>query len=315
MYFDAEQFRCDAVKRVGDPTGTLDIRRRFRSMLQMRFRKVRSLLQQAVIAQDLLGLKPGSVSPVAMATTPGNRELAFQTWLDGVLRQIVVEDGAWMVVFMRTAYDRAITRAMRLTNSNAQPTDMVETINALSSLALIELQGIVEAVSQRIVRVAALAFLHGQTPKQAFGSMDEALNKVGIVRGNAMIELMVIKAFTTGTLDQFEAASVKQVGLVPELLPVRDVQDAPRRFSGPGSRISRKEAPSRSTIYRIRRAQREVEKLRKVNVETAGDDKVCPICEDIEEDNPYTIDQARSLIPAHPNCRCAFVPVGSFGNE
>jgi len=36
---------------------------------------------------------------------------------------------------------------------------------------------------------------------------------------------------------------------------------------------------------------------------------VCPICQDIEEGNPYSINQARSLIPAHPKCRCAFVPV------
>jgi hypothetical protein len=47
-----------------------------------------------------------------------------------------------------------------------------------------------------------------------------------------------------------------------------------------------------------------------VNVLTAGDDDVCQDCEDIAAEGPYDIDEARDLIPAHPNCRCAFVPFG-----
>ena len=45
-----------------------------------------------------------------------------------------------------------------------------------------------------------------------------------------------------------------------------------------------------------------------VNVLTAGDDLVCQVCEDISEEGPYSLDEAQGLIPAHPNCRCAFVP-------
>lgn len=42
---------------------------------------------------------------------------------------------------------------------------------------------------------------------------------------------------------------------------------------------------------------------------TAEDDDVCPICEDIADSGPYTLAEARGLIPAHPHCRCQFVPV------
>lgn len=45
-----------------------------------------------------------------------------------------------------------------------------------------------------------------------------------------------------------------------------------------------------------------------VNVLTAGDDRVCDVCDDIAADGPYSLDEAQGLIPAHPNCRCAFVP-------
>lgn len=41
---------------------------------------------------------------------------------------------------------------------------------------------------------------------------------------------------------------------------------------------------------------------------TAGDEKVCPQCAELEG-VILTIDEARGLIPRHPNCRCAWLPV------
>jgi len=40
---------------------------------------------------------------------------------------------------------------------------------------------------------------------------------------------------------------------------------------------------------------------------TVGDDRVCELCEDLEG-AIMTIDEARGLIPRHPNCRCAWIP-------
>lgn len=42
---------------------------------------------------------------------------------------------------------------------------------------------------------------------------------------------------------------------------------------------------------------------------TVGDEKVCARCQDLERDNPYSIDSARGIIPVHPNCRCTWIPV------
>lgn len=51
--------------------------------------------------------------------------------------------------------------------------------------------------------------------------------------------------------------------------------------------------------------------VKEVNVmvewSTAGDNKVCPLCANMEG-VVLTIDEARGLIPRHPNCRCAFMP-------
>lgn len=41
---------------------------------------------------------------------------------------------------------------------------------------------------------------------------------------------------------------------------------------------------------------------------TAGDDHVCPECHDFAANGPYKLDEARGMIPAHPNCRCSWIP-------
>lgn len=48
---------------------------------------------------------------------------------------------------------------------------------------------------------------------------------------------------------------------------------------------------------------------------TAEDDRVCPECEAGAKNGPYKIDDADGLIPAHPNCRCAFSPVLADDNK
>ncbi|RZN24777.1 HK97 gp10 family phage protein [Bradyrhizobium sp. Leo121] len=48
-----------------------------------------------------------------------------------------------------------------------------------------------------------------------------------------------------------------------------------------------------------------------VNIVTMGDEEVCKICEALEEGGPYTIEEARTLLPAHPHCRCVVQPYRS----
>lgn len=42
-----------------------------------------------------------------------------------------------------------------------------------------------------------------------------------------------------------------------------------------------------------------------VDIKTAGDDRVCDDCREIEDNNPYTIEEAMGLLPVHPDCRCS----------
>ena len=51
--------------------------------------------------------------------------------------------------------------------------------------------------------------------------------------------------------------------------------------------------------------------VEKVVINTSHDRLVCNYCLDLEENNPYTLQEAMKLLPAHPNCRCnyaAYIP-------
>lgn len=44
-----------------------------------------------------------------------------------------------------------------------------------------------------------------------------------------------------------------------------------------------------------------------VSVITMHDSKVCQECIEIEQNNPYTIEEAQGLLPVHPHCRCRYM--------
>jgi hypothetical protein len=313
--FDGAQCACcvgDARKTMVDPTNTGPLRSKFRTTVNIKWRTLRVMVRQIIVDQDLFGLVmhgvPTQALPpsIALGSTKIN---AFQRWIDTMMERIVLQgDGSFMRPFLFTAYNDGERYAQRLTNTREVPTVANDRINAIAQLATVELQGVMEAVSQQAVRAVANALLHNLKPMQVVKQVWDVIDKIGITRSEAMIELLTVKAYGEATLDVFAAIGVQKVGLVPESFVKRKLGDARRR--GPGSRSSRKVTPSRSTIARIRNVESQIEKLSRVNVRTAGDDDVCVICEAISENGPYTINKARSLIPAHPRCRCVFVPAG-----
>lgn len=54
----------------------------------------------------------------------------------------------------------------------------------------------------------------------------------------------------------------------------------------------------------LRRPEEFFQQDEMVNVVTMEDELVCPICQEASEDGPYPIEEARKMLPLHPNCRC-----------
>jgi hypothetical protein len=306
---------CVADERVVaiDPTGTGSLRAAFNSTLAIKWRGLRVLVRRMIVDQDILSLGSRGLMAIANPAIQGGatRTQMFQRWFDYIAAAQVLEgDGSFIRDFIRRGYDAGRTFAQREVGLYSAPLagDRQETIH---QLAAVELQGIIEAVSQGAVRAVANGLLHGSRPTTIAREVNRVIDRVGIPRSTALVELLVVKAFSEASLDVYESAGVRRVGLVPEtLLATRDARKV-RPTGKAGTRSRKGEGPGIRTIQRIKKQEREIESAAGalVRVKTAGDKKVCKVCRGIARRGPYKINRARSLIPAHPRCRCVFVPV------
>jgi hypothetical protein len=189
------------------------------------------------------------------------------------------------------------------------------------SLTASELSGIAAEVSRRATRAVHDGLAARRRPAQIAQDVASQIKAVGHRHSRDMASYMVVKAFNGAVLDELRRQGVRRVGIRAEKHrhPTR-VGDAAReqpqkRHKKSGRFVPYSKGPSG---YRIRKATREkkaLEAFNEVEVQTAGDDLVCPVCEEIAAEGPYGIDEAQSLIPAHPNCRCTFFPVASEARD
>lgn len=316
---------CDANKAVVvDPTNTGKLRAKFRAEMRRRWTQMRILSTQMIKERDLLAIKSGGLMAVHNPGLVGGASKidVFQRWFDMALGNVVLQgDGSWMRRYLQEGYTAGQQFGMTQAKSNKEHKLAQHRTDALITLARVELQGVIEAVSQQALRAVSEGLLADAKPMAIVRRVLNVIEKIGVTRSTAMIELLVVRAHAEASLDVYEAAGIASVGLVPEA-KAKVVTDATtqqkaqvtakdaKRKAGPGSRSSRTQTPSRSTIGRIRRSELNIARRlgEHVNVRTAGDDDVCPTCEAISENGPYTINRARALIPAHPRCRCVFVP-------
>lgn len=297
-----------------DPTGTGKLRAAFNSTLAIKWRGLRVMVRKMLLDQDLLSMSGKGLMQMANPVVQGGatRTQTFQRWFDYIAQaQVLNGDGSFMREFIERGYAAGAKFASEQVGAASSPLagDRQETI---FQLAVVELQGIIEAVSQQAVRAVASGILHGQRPAAIARAVNAAIDRVGISRSTALVELIVVKAFSEATLDTYASAGVRRVGLVPETLIARP-RDARRvtPTGRAGTRSRRGEGPGLRTIQRIKKQEREIAQAAGslVRVKTAGDKKVCKVCRGIAARGPYRINRARQLIPAHPRCRCVFVPV------
>jgi hypothetical protein len=225
---------------------------------------------------------------VAMSS---GRVPAFQQWIDAALADTILgmDRELWIGGFIREAYQRGWTAAT-LQVGRDLPLN-IDRADIITKLTIAELQGVIEAFSQRAVRAFSDGLMSHLPPATVARSIRKEVDKVGIVRSRMTVQSMVVRANGEAALDCFQTAGRTHVDVLPETMP------------SPGRMHAIRDAKARS-----RRARRRGTRSATVEVLTAGDDDVCIICQDISESGPYAIADARGLIPAHPNCRCAFVP-------
>jgi hypothetical protein len=318
-----------------DPTRSAGLRRQGRAHVARRVFELHKQLRGAFSESDLAGLRAQHM------TAP---PLAFVNWLESNSYKMSRSEGAvsdivertlttppgWMHDLIERAVDRGLEQVEQELSTSLGHLDAREVSRLHASATDVELRGIAGETERRVLRHVVRALETKASPEVLMREIRTTLEKITRLRLNLMINVGVVRAVNAGKLFGYEAEGIDQVGVDPEFVPHTHHHDsmvvtdkkttrAKRRARVAKNKARRKRGKSieeqilEAAFPAFGTAMKVIEKVEQetlVNILTAGDDKVCEECQDIAADGPYDLDTARGLIPAHPNCRCAFIPFG-----
>ena len=263
-----------------DPTMTTTLRQQFEREAAKRFRWLKGRINEEVIRQDGFGLKtnrgafdfPRSADKVS----------AFMAWLQTQANAGILEvrqgeplsraaERAWSNVYVRSAYQKGMAQSASKLRAEGVDVAPEWVGNAFS----------------RPFHVDRVGLAYTRTFEDLKGITDTMSSQIG----RALAEGL---ASGKGPVDIARAMNnrVDKIGITRARMLARTETI---RAHAEASLNSYQEAG-----------------ILGVGVEaewrTAQDEKVCAECDAAANGGPYTIEQARGMIPLHPNCRCAWVP-------
>lgn len=275
-------------RRFPDPTHTTGIRRAFERDMVRRFKSLRRDIVTTIVKNDGFGLRgapvvnePGRQFQFAFPRA-GDKVSAFMEWLRQQQNATVLElqrgtamrtaaERSWANVYIDGAYQRGIRQAGS------------------------ELRAAGATVSDRYLDAAFNLPVHA--------------DRVGLIYTRSYSDLVGI----TEVMDT-QISRVLAQGLIDGLGPMDLARQIVDRVDGIG--IARARTLARTEIIAAH-AEASLNSYEEAGLEgvavtaefsTAQDNAVCPECEELEG-KTFLLEEARGIIPVHPNCRCAFIPV------
>ena len=270
-----------------DPTRSVKLRQEGRSLVNRRIFNLHQQMRQLIQEHDLPGLRQAQTIPQGYRiwTEPeSNRLERSEQMLRRTVETTLATPPDWLGLLIERAVRKGVERAGEELHASILEINTADTVRFQSTAAALEVQGISAETIRRILRHVAQALLAKQRPPELMREIRRTLEKVTRVRLILLVNTAIVRSVNVGKLLAYEYHGLKTVGIEPEWQP--------RGFH-----------QKRLRLDSWFRDQEEF-----VNVLTAGDDAVCEECEDIAAGGPYEIGEAHGLIPAHPNCRCAFTP-------
>ncbi|WP_226040854.1 phage minor head protein [Natrinema sp. DC36] len=290
-----------------DPTKTKTIRQTYARRLRAAFGRINSTIRDAVIEEDIFGLRSDDLSeaqveelldtfasagrdvelraaddpPDLSTVPPGERIERFREWLQTaqeseVLEVIDRDENVWV----RRAYERGIEDAdtnLRKAGLDIEPTDA--------------------AAAQQLVQMP----------------VHERKLHVLFARNYAELE-----GITNAVAQQVtrELADGIGEGVNPTVMARRITDRVNKIGKTRATVLARTEtinAHSQATVERYRQQGVESVGLEpEVRVQTAGDQRVCDQCASVAQRGPWELDEFEGSTdqpPVHPQCRCAVIPI------
>lgn len=289
-----------------DPTKTGGVRRSWEAELKRRFADIRRAIIWAILEEDVFGLVAGDVTPTLQpglpmiqvrarakpkAKTPGagafkfdrnpKKVSKFMDWLAATANRGILDvqkgtpvsqaaDKAWSNTYIQSAYQKGLAQAG--------------------------------------------ANLTGQGVEVSPSWMDSAFfrpahaDRAGIIFTRAYSQLEgVTRAMEQRIAEALSRAIIEGQGARQTAKMLAEQVDISQRRARMIARTETINAHAEATLNAYDEAEVEGVSLMAEWL-TAKDERVCPRCEEREGDI-LSIEEARGLIPLHPNCRCAWAPV------
>jgi hypothetical protein len=308
-----------------DPTRSAGLRKEGRAIVTRRVHHLHQRLRYSIQDEDVAGLRRSDnvatrTAFINWVESVSHKLARAENMIEYVIQQALLTPPDWPRELMERAVQRGIDQVEQELSTSLGHLDIGEVHRLHASSASNELRGIAGETERRLLRHVVRALETKASPEALMRDARTVLEKITKLRLNVMINTSVVGAINAGKLFGYKAAGITQVGIDPEWLPRQHMHDAKKAKKKTRGK-ARKKSPEAEILERALGIERSaaLEELASlveetvqeevlVNILTAGDDLVCEDCQDIAADGPYDIDKARDLIPAHPNCRCAFVP-------
>jgi len=296
-----------------DPSRTLTLRSQFSRKMDVRFNSLVKLIKQAIVDQDVFGLIDNTVTALTLSDmyAPGKNAFAythsqdkikaFMEWLDEMVKAGILEvtnipgtnrisiETAWTDIYINSAYRRGVARAYSEMNK------------AGYDIPSIDSQGGIEIILNQPFHVERIGLLYTRAFQGLRGitaAMDSQISRVlaqGMSEGKGLRELArLMNKVITGS-----GADLSLTDTLGRFIPAK----------------RRAEMLARTEIIRAHH-QASIQTYRNWGVQgvdvvaewvTAGFN-VCPDCEEMSANGPYTLDEIEYKIPLHPMCRCVAIP-------
>lgn len=288
-------YQNDANRR-RDPTRTTKLRGRYTADMNDRFHILKQLINTTLVDNDALRLSGERPSVfvrqlVGSKARPANRfhfktdaerVQAFMDWLRDAVDQEVLEvrgrDGntithdGWQEKYIREAYVRAVEAA-----DAAMQREGIEDLPDSGMGKLFTAP----------IHADALELLYTRSFEELRGITEAMSQQIGRVLAEGLAKGLSNRDIAKNIVDRVDKIGMTRAKMLARTEIINVYAE--------GS-LNRLEQMGIAEVTAV------------VEFASADDDHVCATCSSLDG-TVYTIAEARGLIPVHPNCRCAWIPV------
>lgn len=299
-----------------DPTRTAGVRREYERELRRRFRALARRVREAIIDFDVfdLGVQPTRVAlqfPAPRSERTVQRSPAFERLPDEIRRLVPIHKFAF-------------------------PNDAEKIEAFLDWLKELIDTGVLEVIRGPRGQIVWRSSWQGRYVQSSYAHgialAEQRMREVGLQVSRAELAATFARPVHVQTLATLYTRNFTELRGITEAMgqgigrvladgfrsgwsPRRIATEITRQVDGIGLRratlLARTEVIRAHAEATINRYQEEglAEVVGLAELITARDGRVCEVCKALERQGPIPLEEARGVIPVHPNCRCAWLPV------